>query len=94
MKSSDTGDFARKADVRIVLSGWITRSAADVSQPAHPDERQRKKWLTTSPYPLASVREAALYALSTLGTRPDRLEESEGKLVIHATLAGCQSARS
>lgn len=90
MKSSDAGDFARQADVRIIPSGWITRPAGARPQPARPSEGSRQKWLTTLPSPLASVREAALNALATMSSRVDRLEESEGKVVIHSTLADCR----
>jgi len=90
MRPYDTGDFAGQADVRIVPSGWIERSAGAASQPPHPDERPRKKWLTTLSSPLAIVREAALNALSAPDTRLGRLEEIEGKVVIHATRIDCQ----
>lgn len=90
MKSSDTGDFARQADMRIVPSGWIARPAGTRPQSAHPGEAPHRKWLTSLPSPLHSLREAALNALATMGSRVDCLEEAEGKVVIHSSLADCR----
>lgn len=89
MKSSDTDDFAEQADARIIPSNWIKRSTGASEQPARTRDGSGQ-WLTTLPSPLDRVREAALTALSILGSPLACLHETAEKIVIRSSLGGCQ----